>query len=159
MTGGWIIRLNERKRELSAEARHRNRGRGVLPVDVEIAPEVAQHLLADRAVSGCSQELFPDGPHLVVRDRGKGRIGQSLPADARGLFDLPGFHMPFVKVEEVQEGILVELVLDVAIHDLIEEPLRGQRVSKGIQELSSSEPARICTRIFPLARSSREQRR
>jgi hypothetical protein len=114
--------------------------RGMFPVGAEVLPEVSQQILADRLVTGGGfQELFPESAELIVRDRGEGGVGQRPPADARGLVEVPGFRMVPVEIEEVQKGVLVELVLDVTVHDLLQEPLRLLLESQSIQQASSGE--------------------
>jgi hypothetical protein len=56
-------------RHPSAEGYLGRNVRGVLPMDAEILPEVAQQLLADRLALCGLQKLGPEGPELVVRDR------------------------------------------------------------------------------------------
>src|SRR6185295_15815264 len=111
------------------------------PMDAEVSPNLAQHVLADRAMLRGLQKLGPESPELFVRDLGQRRICQRPPADARSLFELAGSHVAPVKIEEIEKSVLVQLVLDVPTHHFIEEPLGLRLESKGIQQLCTGESA------------------
>src|SRR5206468_3869448 len=59
----------------------------------------------------------------------------------RGLFGLSLLYVAPVKIEQIQKGILVKLVLDVSIDHLSKEPLRLLPEAKGIQQPGAREPA------------------
>ena len=121
---------------------------------VEILPEVFQRLLADRLALSRFQELCPQIPELLVRDRGEGGIRQHPPANARGLFEVSGLHVVPIQIEKIQKGILVKLVLDVAVHHLMEKPLGLRLEAKGIQQPSTSE---LAANLYPNPRIGEEQ--
>jgi hypothetical protein len=99
---------------------HRRRA---LPINVEILPEVFQGIRADRLPLSRLQQLCPHRTELIVRDSGESRVRQRPLANTRGLVAVPRFHVDSIEIEKVQKGILVELVLDVTVHNVVKEPL------------------------------------
>ncbi len=66
-------------------------------------------------------------------DRRKRRIGKRPPTDPSSFLGLSCLHVKTVKIAEVEICILIELVLDVLVHHLVEKPLRRLLASEGVQ--------------------------
>ncbi len=113
----------------------------MLPIDVDVLPQAAKEILADRMERGGLEKQRPECLKLFVRDVGEGWIGKRSPANPRRFVRVSRLHVALVKIEEVEIGIFVQLVLDVLIHNFVEKPLRWLLVSEGVKKSGTCELA------------------